>query len=149
MTILGQVESGSFAIKWPVNWHEISTGKINIRAVFSSAFVVAILGYFETMVGVKHLSAADNDVSKPNRELVALGAVNGVVCTFPLNPPMDGVLMAAFIPGLPVYGGLARSKINEYSGSRTLLSGVSLAFFTFLAAQYLLEPLAWLPVRSL
>jgi len=55
----------------------------------------------------------------------------------------------AFIPGLPVYGGLARSKINEYSGSKTLLSGVALAFFTFLAAQYLLEPLAWLPVRSL
>jgi hypothetical protein len=33
------------------------------------------------MVGVKHLSALDNDVSKPNRELVALGMVNGVVCT--------------------------------------------------------------------
>jgi len=49
--------------------------------MFSSAIVIAILGYFETMVGVKHLSAADHDVSKPNRELVALGAVNGVVCT--------------------------------------------------------------------
>ena len=83
VTILGQVESGSFAVNWPVNWHDISTGKINIRAVFSSAFVVAILGYFETMVGVKHLSAVDNDVSKPNRELVALGAVNGVVCRYP------------------------------------------------------------------
>lgn len=55
-------------------------------------------------------------------------------------------LILALIPGLPVYGGLARSKINEYSRSRTLLSGVSLAFFTFLAAQYLLEPLSWLPV---
>jgi MFS superfamily sulfate permease-like transporter len=59
---------------------EINDPKTNLRAVFSSAFVVAILGYFETMVGVKHLSTADNDVSKPNRELVALGAVNGVVC---------------------------------------------------------------------
>ena len=56
--------------------------------------------------------------------------------------------MGAFLPGLPVYGGLARSKVNEYSGSRTLLSGVSLAVFTFLAAQYLLKPLAWLPVRT-
>ena len=81
VTVLGQVESGSFAIKWPINWDVITSDKINVRAVFSSAFVVAILGYFETMVGVKHLSAADNDVSKPNRELVALGAVNGVVCT--------------------------------------------------------------------
>ncbi len=142
VTILGQVESGSFEVKWPVQWHEISTGKINIRQVFSSSFVVAILGYFETMVGVKHLSAVDNDVSKPNRELVALGAVNGVVCILPSRR----LLILAFIPGLPVYGGLARSKINEYSGSRTLLSGVSLAFFTFLAVQYLLEPLSWLPV---
>ena len=55
----------------------------------------------------------------------------------------------AFLPGLPVFGGLARSKINEYSGSKTLLSGVSLAVFTFLAAQYLLTPLAWLPVLPL
>jgi MFS superfamily sulfate permease-like transporter len=80
VTVLGQVESGSFTVKWPISWHELSSGKTNIRAVFSSAIVVAILGYFETMVGVKHLSTADNDVSKPNRELVALGAVNGVVC---------------------------------------------------------------------
>src|SRR5438552_8203534 len=124
VTILGQVESGSFAIKWPISWTSISDGKINIRAVFSSAFVIAILGYFETMVGVKHLSTADNDVPKPNRELVALGAVNGVVCTF----PWSDVTNVAFIPGLPVYGGLARSKINEYSSSKTQLSGVALAF---------------------
>ena len=131
VTVLGEVQSGSFMIKWPINWEMITDDEINVTAVFSSAFVVAILGYFETMVGVKHLSNADNDVSKPNRELVALGAVNGAV---------------SFVPGIPVYGGLARSKINEYSGSRTLLSGVALAFFTFLAAQFLLEPLSWLPV---
>jgi len=85
VTILGQVESGSFAMKWPISWSMITSPTFNLRAVFSSAIVVAILGYFETMVGVKHLSAADNDVSKPNRELVALGAVNGVVCTEPLR----------------------------------------------------------------
>ena len=61
---------------------------------------------------------------------------------------LPGFTNEAFIPGLPVYGGLARSKINEYSGSKSLLSGVALAFFTFLAVQYLLEPLAWLPVFS-
>ena len=60
-----------------------------------------------------------------------------------------GLADVAFIPGLPVYGGLARSKINEYSGSKTLLSGVALAFFTFLATQYLLGPLAWLPVSHI
>jgi MFS superfamily sulfate permease-like transporter len=56
--------------------------------------------------------------------------------------------MTAFIPGLPVYGGLARSKINEYSGSKSLLSGVFLALFTFLAVKYLLHPLAWFPVMT-
>jgi MFS superfamily sulfate permease-like transporter len=83
VTILGQVESGSFAVKWPISWSNITDEKTNIRSLFSSAFVIAILGYFETMVGVKHLSTAENDVSKPNRELVALGAVNGVACKFP------------------------------------------------------------------
>jgi MFS superfamily sulfate permease-like transporter len=82
VTILGQVESGSFTIKWPISYKTITTNS-NIRTILSSAFVTAILGYFETMVGVKHLSTADNDVSKPNRELVALGAVNGVVCMSP------------------------------------------------------------------
>jgi len=52
----------------------------------------------------------------------------------------------AFVPGLPVYGGLARSKVNEYSGSKTALSGVALAGFTFLVVRFLLKPLAWLPV---
>ena len=82
VTVLGQVQSGSFAIKWPISLSGITDEKLNIHAVLSSAFVVAILGYFETMVGVKHLSTADNDVSKPNRELVALGTVNFVVCSF-------------------------------------------------------------------
>jgi MFS superfamily sulfate permease-like transporter len=48
--------------------------------------VVAILGFFESMVGVKHLAIVENQVSKANRELVALGAVNGVVCTSPAYP---------------------------------------------------------------
>jgi len=80
--VLGQVESGSFQIRFPLPLKDIQEGKTNIRALFSSAFVVAILGYFESMAAVQYLSTADNDVSKPNRELVALGAVNGVVCTF-------------------------------------------------------------------
>lgn len=114
------------------------------------------------MVGVNYLSTADNEVSKANRELVALGAVNGVVCMKTpslfrslIFPPFDSpgflwtFLSLAIIPGLPVYGGLARSKINEYSGSKTALSGVALAFFTFLATQFLLKPLAWLPVSTL
>jgi MFS superfamily sulfate permease-like transporter len=81
--ILGEVETGKFAVKWPISWSMITDPKFNFRSVLSSAMVVAILGFFETMVGVKHLAIVENKVSKANRELVALGAVNGVVCTSP------------------------------------------------------------------
>lgn len=80
VSILGMVESGSFQVKMPLHWKAFWNGESDVRGCLSSAFVIAILGYFETMVGVKHLSTADNDVSKPNRELVALGTVNAVVC---------------------------------------------------------------------
>jgi len=85
--VLGQVESGSFQIRFPIPLKNLRAGKSNIRPLISSAFVVAILGFFESMAAVQYLSTADNDVSKPNRELVALGAVNGVVCTHP--PPQN------------------------------------------------------------
>jgi Sulfate permease family len=84
--ILGEVETGKFAVKWPISWSMITDPKFNFRSVLSSAMVVAILGFFESMVGVKHLAIVENQVSKANRELVALGAVNGVVCTSP-HPP--------------------------------------------------------------
>jgi MFS superfamily sulfate permease-like transporter len=80
VSILGMVESGSFQVKMPLSWKKFWNGESDVRGCLSSALVIAILGYFETMVGVKHLSTADNDVSKPNRELVALGTVNAVVC---------------------------------------------------------------------
>ena len=85
--VLGQVESGSFQIRFPISLTALRSGKLTIRPIISSAFVVAILGFFESMAAVQYLSTADNDVSKPNRELVALGAVNGVVCTHPPPPP--------------------------------------------------------------
>jgi MFS superfamily sulfate permease-like transporter len=84
VAILGQVESGSFQVKVPFPWKELMSGGAHIQGCISSALVVAILGYFETMVGVKHLSTADDEVSKPNRELVALGTVNAVVCSTPI-----------------------------------------------------------------
>lgn len=92
--VLGEVESGSFQIRFPLPLNDIREGKVNFRALLSSAFVVAILGYFESMAAVQYLSTADNDVSKPNRELVALGAVNGVVCIPPprANPTVSLVL---------------------------------------------------------
>jgi MFS superfamily sulfate permease-like transporter len=85
VAILGQVDSGSFQVKVPFPWNDFVKGKSNVRGCLSSAFVIAILGYFETMVAVKHLSTTDNDVSKPNRELVALGTVNAVVCSSHLS----------------------------------------------------------------
>jgi len=80
VTVLGHVEKGSFSIQWPISQAIWNDSDIKFSSVLSSSLVVAILGYFETMVGVKHLATKDNEAPKPNRELVALGMVNGVTC---------------------------------------------------------------------
>lgn len=129
--ILGEVETGKFAVKWPISWSMITDPKFNFRSVLSSAMVVAILGFFESMVGVKHLAIVENQVSKANRELVALGAVNGVVCTSPLPGfPFgslcsigDGLLQRLFLGYLFMVGwhGVRLMSIREPRRSSPVL----------------------------
>jgi MFS superfamily sulfate permease-like transporter len=78
--IIGVI-GGTPHLQFPMPIKEVLNGKIDVGSLISSAIVIAIIGYFETMIAVKHIANTDQVVSKPNRELVAMGAVNAAVCT--------------------------------------------------------------------
>lgn len=108
---------------------------------FSTAFVIALLGFFESSVAAKSLGPGDskggvlkNMNLSANRELVALGIAN--VC--------GGLFMA-----LPAFGGYGRSKVNASTGGKTPMSSIFLCIITVICILFLLPYFYYLPVRSI
>jgi MFS superfamily sulfate permease-like transporter len=103
---------------------------------FSTAFVIALLGFFESSVAAKSLGTGDASVLKnmnlsANRELVALGVAN--VC--------GGLFMA-----LPAFGGYGRSKVNANTGGKTPMSSIFVCIITVICILFLLPYFYYLPV---
>ncbi|KAK5118745.1 hypothetical protein LTR85_007951 [Meristemomyces frigidus] len=132
----------------------------NFRGVddaFGTAFVIALLGFFESSVAAKSLGTGtgtggksqkvENDDGKEeegvqeadgikgitvsaNRELVALGVANMI----------GGVFMA-----LPAFGGYGRSKVNSSTGGKTPMSSVFLSLITVVCVLFLLPYFYYIP----
>ncbi|KAF2668475.1 sulfate transporter [Microthyrium microscopicum] len=133
--VLGNVHTGGavFRVRWP---YVPSTLKIASDA-FSTAFVIALLGFFESSVAAKSLGTGEKTGSviknmhlSPNRELVALGTANVV----------GGLFMA-----LPAFGGYGRSKVNASTGGKTPMSSVFLSLITLLSVLCLTPYFYYLP----
>ena len=113
---------------------------------FSTGFLIALLGFFESSVAAKSLGAnsgggqvdkrktdPDEQAEEPdgiqgmtvsaNRELVALGCAN----------ILGGIFMA-----LPAFGGYGRSKVNASTGGKTPMSSVFLSLITVFCILFLL-----------
>lgn len=110
-----------------------------IREALSTSFLIGMLGFFESSVAAKSLSAFEGAADglqgtslSANRELVALGVANLV----------GGCFMA-----LPAFGGYGRSKVNASTGGRTPMSSILLSLITVLSVLYLLPYFRYLPVR--
>lgn len=121
---------------------------------FSTGFLIALLGFFESSVAAKSLGTgtakiekkidkngeeveeADGIVGMPvsaNRELVALGVAN----------ILGGLFMA-----LPAFGGYGRSKVNASTGGKTPMSSVFLSLITVLCVMFLLPYFYYIPVST-
>ena len=119
---------------------------------FSTAFLIALLGFFESSVAAKSLGSPTVKVEKKknkhgeeveeadgirnvtvsaNRELVALGVANIV----------GGIFMA-----LPAFGGYGRSKVNASTGGKTPMSSVFLSLITIICTVFLLPYFYYIPV---
>lgn len=119
---------------------------------FSTAFLIALLGFFESSVAAKSLGTGAGKVTRKkrkdgqeveeaegikdvtvsaNRELVALGVAN----------VLGGLFMA-----LPAFGGYGRSKVNASTGGKTPMSSVFLSLISVFCIVFLLPYFYYIPV---
>ena len=136
LDILGDMSGGkAFNFHWPIT---SSTWKY-VKEGWSTAFVIGLLGFFESSVAAKSLGTgegqdADNIQGmslSANRELVALGVANVV-----------GGLFTA----IPAFGGYGRSKVNASTGGKTPMSSVFLSALSLICVLFLLPYFYYLPV---
>ena len=98
------------------------------------AFLIALVGFVESVSVAQTLAARRRQRIVPNQELVGLGAAN---------------VAAAATGGMPVTGGFARSVVNFDAGAETPAAGAFTAIGILVAALFLSPFLAQLPVATL
>lgn len=141
LEILGEVKSATgspFSFHWPFRLSQMH----HIQEAMSTAFLIALLGFFESSVAAKSLGGGESPkvgeaiegISlSPNRELVALGVAN---------------LVGGCFAALPAFGGYGRSKVNASTGGKTPMSSVFLSIITIVCVLFLLPYFYYLPVRT-
>ncbi|KAI5809265.1 sulfate transporter family-domain-containing protein [Pyronema omphalodes] len=129
LEILGAIETKGprFRFEIPVQVAHLNYAK----EAFSTSFLIAVLGFFESVVAAKALGTSLPDVSiSSNRELIALGTAN---------------VLGGCFGALPAFGGYGRSKVNKATGGRTPVSSVVLSICTILVVLFVLDYFYYLP----
>ncbi|KAI1266938.1 sulfate transporter 4.1 [Xylariaceae sp. FL1019] len=130
--VLGKIEAASgqvFTIRNPFQLSHMT----HIRDAMGTAFLIGMLGFFESSVAAKSLG--DTEVIEgmqhsPNRELIALGTAN---------------LVGACFMAIPAFGGYGRSKVNKSTGGKSPMSNIILSILTVICILYLLPYFYYLP----
>ena len=104
------------------------------RTLATSALLISIVGFVESVSVAQTLAAKRRQRINPNQELMGLGAAN---------------LGAAFSGGFPVTGGFSRSVVNFDAGAVTPAAGVFTAVGIALATLFLTPLLKMLPIATL
>ena len=122
--LVGFVPDGLPAFSAPsINWKLISE-------LAMPAFLIALIGFVESISVGKTLGAKRRQRIDPNQELIGLGAANAA---------------AAFSAGFPVTGGFSRSVVNFDAGADTQMASILTALGIALAAVFLTPALFYLP----
>jgi high affinity sulfate transporter 1 len=133
LAVLGEIPHAG---EWPkVRWppiHRLSWAQF--RALATSAALIAVLGFVESIAVTKLYAAKHNYTVSANRDLVALGVAN-----------LAGGLLGAF----PAFGSMARTKVSDKAGARTQLAGMITALCSLASALLLLPYLWYLPRAAL
>ncbi|KAK5175641.1 uncharacterized protein LTR77_000780 [Saxophila tyrrhenica] len=115
-------------LDWPFDKFEY------IELVFTTSFLSALLGFFESSVTARSIKPEKNVLQNTplsaNRELIALGTAN--------------VLGGCFMT-LPAFGGFGRSKLNVQAGGTTPMASVLLSGITILCVFFILPGLYYVP----
>lgn len=129
LEILGKIETGSgvpFKFEIPVQIAHLNHAK----ETFSTAFLISVLGFFESVVAAKALGTTLDVSISSNRELIALGTAN---------------VIGGCFGALPAFGGYGRSKVNQATGGRTPVSNIVLALTTIFCVLFMLPFFYYVP----
>lgn len=133
VAIMGDIKAASghvFTFRWPFQLSHMP----HIRDAMGTAFLIALLGFFESSVAAKSLGPSPDLPGiqlSPNRELVALGTAN---------------LVGACFMSMPAFGGYGRSKVNKQTGGKTPMSSLFLSALTIICIFFVLPYFYYLPV---
>ncbi|MEH6473410.1 MAG: sulfate permease [Halopseudomonas sp.] len=104
------------------------------QQLLTSALLISIVGYVESVSVAQTLAAKRRQRIKPNQELIGLGTAN---------------IAASLSGGFPVTGGFSRSVVNFDAGAETPAAGVFTAVGIALAALFLTPLIFFLPQATL
>ncbi|KAI9484917.1 sulfate transporter family-domain-containing protein [Zychaea mexicana] len=102
----------------------------HMKDMLVTAAMIAVIGFVESVAIAKQYSSRHNYTVSPNRELVALGVAN---------------VVSGLCQGIPAYGSISRSKINDKAGARTQMAGLLAGVIALLAILFLLPCFYYLP----
>ncbi|ORZ02493.1 sulfate transporter family-domain-containing protein [Syncephalastrum racemosum] len=126
LDILGDTKAAGIPIpsipKFPDTKH--------LKDMVLTAAMIAIIGFVESVAIAKTFSNKHNYSVSPNRELVALGVAN---------------IASGLFQGIPAFGSISRSKINDRGGARTQMAGLLAGVIVLLAILFLLPYFYYLP----
>ena len=126
--VVGAIPSGLPAFSSPLfSWTLLSDLAL-------PAFLIALIGFVESVSVGKTLGAKKRERIDANQELVALGAANTA---------------SALSGGFPVTGGFSRSAVNFDAGADTQMASILTAVGIGLATLYLTPILHFLPKAAL
>jgi len=109
--VVGDVDVG-----WPDLWPQLP-GMADLQMLLAPALTMALIGAVQNITMAQALAVKRHERTEANKELVGLGLSN---------------VMASFVGGMPVGGGLSRSAVNVASGAQTPLASMVSAVFMLL-----------------
>ena len=128
VAVVGFIPTGLPALSMPEFDPEI------IRPLISSAVLISIVGFVESVSVAQTLAAKRRERISPDQELIGLGVSN---------------VASAFSGSFPVTGGFSRSVVNFDAGAKSPAAGAFAALGIALAALFLTPLIYFLPKASL
>jgi MFS superfamily sulfate permease-like transporter len=129
--VLGALETKGSSLPY-FHWPFSDWSKVELT--FSTAFLSALFGFFESCVTARSLrpdkGELQNTQLSANRELIALGTAN---------------LVGGCFTTLPAFGGFGRSKLNVQAGGITPMCSIFLSMISLLCVFFILPGLYFVP----
>ncbi|KAF7721413.1 hypothetical protein EC973_004719 [Apophysomyces ossiformis] len=128
--ILGEIQSAGI----PFPSIPAFPDRKHMKDLLVTSAMISVIGFVESVVISKTYSGIHHYHVSANRELVGLGVAN---------------MIGGLFQGIPAFGSVARSKINDKAGARTQMAGLIAGVMALVAIFFLLPCFYYLPTAVL